>query len=295
MNFSYGRCNGIYSPKCHHNTCCRDHCSVCAHAHAHAHSHSHSHHYQPYPIYAPLIRPTYTSIHPSYYPTHYPTPYSTYHNKVQNEQKMTLTKPVTSNNFFKIVIVLDESGSMGGIKDSMRSSINDLIMEQKQVEGRQATFTLVKFNNKVNRVVENIHLNDVRDIRENEYRPNGTTALYDAIGNTVDWFRNEKDVLMVIVTDGAENSSKSYKKHDITRMIKDKETNNNWSYVYLSCDLNTFAQGNNIGLNESTYASNCVVEQKDYGNFVSQNLNSAISNYRNNGTSVQSQLNSNKF
>lgn len=281
MNFSHVYCNGIYSSKCHHSACCKHHCPSCSHGHYY-----HDIYYPP--IIRPIVRPTYTSIHP-----HRSHPYDPVRSEPRSQAA--LTKPVTSNNFFKIVIVLDESGSMGSIKDSMRNSINDLIMEQKQVEGRQATFTLVKFNNKINRVVENMHLDNVRDIKESEYRPNGTTALYDAIGNTVDWFRNEKDVLMVIVTDGAENSSKSYKKHDITRMIKDKETNNNWSYVYLSCDLNTFTQGNNIGLQESTYASNCVVEQKDYGNFVSQNLNSAISNYRNNGISVQSQLNSNKF
>lgn len=269
MNFSYVKCNSI---RCCHNTCCTHHCTACGHTHTHTHTH-----HTPY-------------VHKVTRPFQAPVTYTPISSKLISDKRVSNT-PVTTNNFFKIVIVLDESGSMESIKDSMRKSINELIMEQKQVEGRQATFTLVKFNNKVNRVVENLHLNEVRDVRENEYRPSGTTALYDAIGDTIDWFRNEKDVLMVIVTDGAENSSKSYKKQDITRMVDDKEKNNNWSYVYLSCDLNTFAQGNNIGLNKSKYASNCIVEQQNYGNFVSQNLNSAISNYRSKGISVQEQLN----
>lgn len=207
-----------------------------------------------------------------------------------NQQSFSNT-PVTSNNFFKIVIVLDESGSMGSISDSMRNSINDLIIEQKQVEGRNATFTLVKFNENVNRVVENIPLNDVHEIKSHEYKPHGTTALYDAIGDTVNWFRNEKDVLMVIVTDGHENSSRRYKKQQVNNMIQDKETNNNWSYVYLSCDLSTFDQGDNMGLKTSKFKSNCVVNKKEYGNFMSKNLNTAIKNYRSSGLSVQEQLN----
>jgi hypothetical protein len=35
-----------------------------------------------------------------------------------------------------------------------------------------------------------------------------------------------------------------YTKSHINRMIDDKKTNNNWSYVYLSFDLNTEIQGN---------------------------------------------------
>ena len=266
MNFSYIKCGGSNLPHCSHGTCCKHHCSICGQAtHVHTHVQRHVHTYvQPTVQYQALSTKT---IKPA------------------------LNKPVTSNNFFKIVIVLDESGSMDSIKDIMRKSINDLITEQKQVEGRQATFTLVKFNDKVHRVVENIHLDDVRNIKTTEYNPQGPTALYDAIGDTINWFRNEQDVLMVIVTDGAENSSKVYKKHDISKMIKDKETKNNWTYVYLSCDLNTFDQGNNIGLNMSNNTSNLIMDQHRYGDFVSQNLNSAIKNYRKNGQSVQKQLN----
>ncbi len=116
-------------------------------------------------------------------------------------------EPVDSNNFFKIVIVLDESGSMESVKDSIRNSINDLIQEQKQIKSRPATFTLVKFNENVNRVIKNKPLDSVDLLTSVDYRPNGATALYDCIGDTIDWYRNEKVVLTVIVTDGQENGS----------------------------------------------------------------------------------------
>ena len=198
---------------------------------------------------------------------------------------------VTFDDFFKIVIVLDESGSMITIKKEMIKAINDLILEQKQVKGKQTTFTLVKFNDKVNRVIKNKNLNDTTVLTNGDYTPSGPTALYDAIGDTINWFRNESDVLMVIVTDGQENSSKQYTKCQVHELIDEKKNTKNWSYVYLSSDLETYTQGNNIGFKKSSYSSNCAVNQRSFGRFVAGSLNSAIGNYRSKGISVQSQLN----
>lgn len=203
------------------------------------------------------------------------------------------TEPVTSNSFFKIVIVLDESGSMESIKEDMKNAINSLVTEQQQIKGRPSTFTLVKFNDKVNRVIKNKPLEDINMLSSEDYKPNGSTALYDCIGDTIEWFRNEKDVLMVIVTDGQENASRSFSKNEVNRMIENKKKNNNWTYVYLSNDLKTASQGDNIGCKTSEYATNAMIDQAEFGSYVSKKLNSAISNYRRDGVSVQKQLNSN--
>ncbi len=209
----------------------------------------------------------------------------------RHEERTPQTEPVTSDSFFKIVIILDESGSMEPIKGDMKNAINDLITEQKQIKGRPTTFTLVKFNDKVNRVIKNKPLEDIKLLTSEDYTPNGSTALYDCIGDTIEWFRNEKDVLMVIVTDGQENASRSFNKNEVNKMIEEKKKNNNWTYVYLSNDLKTASQGADIGCVKSDYATNAMVEQKHFGSYMSNNLNSAISNYRKDGTSVQRQLN----
>lgn len=199
-------------------------------------------------------------------------------------------KPVTFDDFFKIVMVLDESGSMEPIRNQIIGSINDLIMEQKQIKERPATFTLVKFSDKVKEVIINKSLANIRSLTQEDYTPSGSTALYDAIGNTITRFRNEKNVLMVIVTDGQENASKRYTRNQINSMINEKKINNNWTYVYLSSDLSTEIQGNNIGLQNSAYTSNCQINKNSYGDFIGNNLCAAIKNYRMNGTSVQSQI-----
>lgn len=191
----------------------------------------------------------------------------------------------------KIVVVLDESGSMQCIRDDMIKGINDFVTEQKQVDGKPATFTLVKFNQNINRVIKDKPLEKVEELNHMSYSPNGMTALYDAIGDTIGWFKNDRDVLMVIVTDGQENSSKRYKRHQITKMIEDREKEYGWTYVYLSNDLTTSKQGFSLGLDCSDYSANCTVSQEHYGSFLSKDLCTAVKNYRNSGVSVQQQMN----
>jgi hypothetical protein len=199
---------------------------------------------------------------------------------------------VESNNKFKIVVVLDESGSMESIRKNMLDSLNDLIKEQKQIKERPSTFTLIKFNDKINKKMENMPLEETNLLSSEDYVPSGSTALYDAIGYTINRFRNERDVLMVIITDGQENASKKYNKNFVSTKLDEKKKYNNWSYVYLSCDLQTFEQGTGMGLNNSAFSSNVQIRQASYGSYISKNLNSALSNFRKNGVSVQSQLNS---
>lgn len=201
------------------------------------------------------------------------------------------TSNTKSTSALKIVVILDESGSMDCIKDKMITALNDLITEQKQVEGRLATFTLVKFSETVKQYVHDKPIKEVSLLDHSAYCPNGCTSLYDAIGDTIEQFNNDQDVLMVIVTDGQDNSSRRYNKRQIAQMIENKKTTANWSYVYLSCDLSTFDQGNRIGLKTSDCASNCVVNQVAMASFVSTRLNAAIKNCRTTGASVQQQLN----
>ena len=179
------------------------------------------------------------------------------------------------------------------IRQGMIKALNDLIREQKQITERPCKFTLVKFNDQVKRTIKNQDLQNISELTLEDYTPSRSTSLYDAIGSTVEWFRYERDVLMVIITDGQENSSRQYIHKQITKMLDEKQKYCDWTYVYLSNDLSTAAQGDNIGCKSSNFSSNCTVNQSKYGDFISNKLNTAISKHRHTGVSVQSQLNSN--
>jgi hypothetical protein len=200
--------------------------------------------------------------------------------------------PIEHTEGLKIVIILDESGSMSNIKHQIIISINDLIKEQRTIKGRPATLTLIKFNDHIDRIIKNKNLEQVELLSCNDYKPSGSTALFDAIGSTVNWFRYESDVLMVIVTDGLENASKDYNRSMINQMLEEKKVHRNWSYVYLSNNLENAGQGLSMGIGTNAFCSNVVVNQDSYGSYISSKLNVAIGNLRSKGVSVQSQLNS---
>lgn len=213
-------------------------------------------------------------------------------NKIKKTTEIMNEDPVKHNDCFKIVVILDESGSMECIRDDMIKALNSLIKEQKEIKDRPCKFTLVKFNNEVTRLIKNLDLKEVSELSRKDYIPNSTTALYDAIGSTINWFRYESNVLMVIVTDGQENASKKYNYKEITQMLDEKQKYREWTYVYLSNDLSTAKQGDNLGLYKSSYSTNCVQDQNNYSNYISLHLNNAIKNHRMYGMSVQRQLNS---
>ncbi len=44
-------------------------------------------------------------------------------------------------------------------------------------------------------------------------------------------------VVVAVITDGQENSSKEFRKEQIVRMIKERTDKDNWQFVFLSSDL----------------------------------------------------------
>ena len=180
----------------------------------------------------------------------------------------------------KIVILLDESGSMSNLKSKMILSINQLINDQKKIEGTPVSFSFIKFSDNVKRVVTNKKLEEVSELTSCDYNPSGSTALYDAIGSTISYFRNEKNVMLVIVTDGEENSSKKYNDFSVKNMLEQKKIDNDWTYVYLGNNLHVKKQGEHIGLVDSKTSKNCVRGMEHYGSFISSDFNNALGQQR---------------
>jgi hypothetical protein len=215
--------------------------------------------------------------------------YSSYLPKVEIVEEL---DPHPEN--FKIVMIIDESGSMDVIRDDIIGSVNSFVSGQQKEKGTvPTTFTLIKFNNSVKTIINNKELSDVKKLEREDYVPGGGTALFDAIGNTIKKWNKVKNVLMVIVTDGQENSSKYYSKDEINEMIKDKKTNNGWTYVYLSNDLSVAEQGNEIGLCTSGYVTNATIKRECMADYIMHDLNDATTSYRAGKSSVQKVLNKN--
>lgn len=166
--------------------------------------------------------------------------------------------PPTKDDDYKIVMILDESGSMEPTKSSIVDSINDLIRQQKAIKERPTLFTLIKFNSQTHTIRQNAPFDETDFISNKDYTPSGGTALYDAIGEAIEAYKAEKNVLMVIITDGEENASRRYSKSEVAPKIDElkADTDKGWSFVYIGCDLATAKQGYAAGFNTCVNSCN---------------------------------------
>ena len=155
-----------------------------------------------------------------------------------------------------IIILLDESGSMEDSKDEVLKSVNDFITNQKSVKDDNAKLYLLTFNSFVKTLYSGVPLEDIPLLTENDYQPNGFTALYDAIAegvNQAEKNKNKEDrVICVIITDGEENSSRKTSLTDIKKIITKQEATNEWSFVYIGKDPDSWK------INSGTKSNNSV-------------------------------------
>ena len=150
-----------------------------------------------------------------------------------------------------ILFILYESGSMESLGKEPIDSMRDFYKTQQET-GKEFLSTFVTFSNKVNFRHKNIKGSEIV-IKDEDFRPNGMTALYDAIGTTIDYQKNikTKNVICVILTDGCENTSKIYKSSDIKKLISEMETENKWIFLYLGANQDSFSVGNTIGIQKN--------------------------------------------
>lgn len=154
-----------------------------------------------------------------------------------------------------IVMIIDRSGSMSGLKSDVVGGFNDFVDEQRKAEGT-ATMTLIQFDTTY---AVNYEFKDIQDVPYIDYSTQGCTAMYDAIGKAInntgvhllkmaEEDRPEK-VIVIIQTDGEENSSKEYTAYVIKEMIKTQENDYNWDFVFLGANIDSKTTAVNLGIN----------------------------------------------
>ena len=145
------------------------------------------------------------------------------------------------------VIIIDQSGSMDFIKRQAMSGYNETIQmiksAQKEFDKSQEQFvTLALFNSKeINTVYDAVPCYKAEELNNKTFRPYGGTPLYDAIGISLSKFRyslpsgRKHKVLVTIITDGEENSSKEYSGQMISKMIQELRSKG-WVFTYIGAN-----------------------------------------------------------
>jgi len=158
-----------------------------------------------------------------------------------------------------ISIILDRTGSMQDIRDDTIGGFNAFLKEQQSQPG-VATLTLVQFDTQD--PYEVIHrfkpISEVPELTHHTYVPRASTPLLDAIGRGINDLekcladleesKRPSKVVLAIITDGQENSSREFKKEQIAKMIQQKQEQNQWQFVFLSADLASIDDAGEYGI-----------------------------------------------
>ena len=137
----------------------------------------------------------------------------------------------------RIVIIMDESGSMADKKADVVGGFNEFLKEQKELKDDTANAIFIKFNSTITIVNECKPITEVAELRSDTFRPGGSTALYDAIWEGVQLGEKIEHgvdrVLCLIMTDGEENASRKITAVGIGDLIKKKENTGKWTFLYI--------------------------------------------------------------
>ncbi|MDZ4168142.1 MAG: vWA domain-containing protein [Coriobacteriia bacterium] len=152
-----------------------------------------------------------------------------------------------------INFVLDTSGSMDVIRDATISGFNEFLGDQRP-EGGDARMTLTLFDSVSRTVATAVPVREMRDLDHHTYRPDGMTALFDAIGHTLrltdDYVaaHGPDQVLFVIMTDGHENASREFNGSRILDMIEKRKRDAGYEFIYLGANQDSMRAAESIGI-----------------------------------------------
>jgi uncharacterized protein YegL len=167
-----------------------------------------------------------------------------------------------NNNLVELVCICDRSGSMDNILDDAIGGFDSFIDEQRNLE-KDIKITLITFDGKVEEKVSDINIKNFKSLKNYDYVPRGNTALYDAIGFTINSVGNRLNklkeeerpgkIIVVIQTDGQENYSKEFKFNDVKTMIEHQTDKYKWEFLFLGAGLKeeVYAFSKGIGINNS--------------------------------------------
>lgn len=172
-------------------------------------------------------------------------------------------KSQTTKNITELVFILDRSGSMSGLEEDTVGGFNSMLEKQKANSG-DCFVTTVLFDHEAYTLHDRIPIAQVPKMTRDDYSVRGSTALLDAVGDTVShieaihrYVREEdlpKNTLFVITTDGMENSSRRFSRSQVKKLIQEK-TELGWEFLFLGANIDAFEAAESIGIKKERAAN----------------------------------------
>lgn len=153
-----------------------------------------------------------------------------------------------------VLVIVDRSGSMSVIKEDTQGGLNTYVADQAAQPG-ECRITLVEFDTKIDTVHQDVA---AADMPSYVLHPRGGTALYDAIGQSCSELgaalaaKPEEErpahVVVVILTDGHENSSREYTLPVVKEMVERQTAEWNWEFTFLGANQDAVLTGQGLGI-----------------------------------------------
>lgn len=194
-------------------------------------------------------------------------------------------------NLTEIVFILDRSGSMMSLTDDTIGGFNSFVEKQKNEPG-EALLTTILFDDQYEILHNGVNLKEVQPITKDHYWARGMTAMYDAIGKTInevghrlsetpEQYRPGK-VIFVITTDGLENASREFTQARVKEMIQHQTEKYNWDFIFLGANIDSAQTASNIGI-KADYAANYCATADGLSSMYCA-VDTAVSSHRHTGT-----------
>jgi uncharacterized protein YegL len=161
-----------------------------------------------------------------------------------------------------VALVWDMSGSMGSVYGAAIEGAGQYMADLRKDENTEnIRMSITIFDTVFERWYEDALLSEIPANFTNRYQPRGMTALNDAVADAIVSLdermkgdRAEERALVVVLTDGLENSSREYGGVNgaarLAELIKSYEDTGRWTFVYLGtgkpADVAAVAQTYNI-------------------------------------------------
>lgn len=186
-----------------------------------------------------------------------------------------------------VIFILDKSGSMESVRRSTIEGFNEYLNGLKK-NGKNVEFSLTLFDTEsIESPYINVPVRQVEPLSNNTYVPMGGTPLYDAVVNTVEKVFEDgvvkKANIVVIMTDGEENSSKEHNEECLKDLKERLEKLGNWTFVFMGANQDAwdtasqwgFSKGNTMNWDASDAGT-----MSAYRSFANATANFSASNAR---------------
>ncbi len=156
-----------------------------------------------------------------------------------------------------VSFIQDRSGSMSNVWEETLSGfktyVEGLQADQLKDNEIEYLFSLTTFDTQIETPHIGTAIASVDGAILKQHGPRGGTALYDAVGKTLQAIDDDKNLtfdkaIVVIVTDGEENSSREWSKDALHAAIDERIKRGNWTFTYLGTQPETWDAASSLGV-----------------------------------------------